>query len=150
MSFPKATLPVDLRRQTLTTSHCEIILVNTWVGWTFSIKRASNEQYRSSARRLLEIPHFTKQDAQKRILQSDVRNLSVFMRHIHKMDMNLSIYFLFLHPGSLGYSSKRVCGWVYAHTHILSTTYRFLTSLEKCLRNPTDWLSSLHPEMMTG
>lgn len=73
------------------------------------------------SKKTLGDPHFTKQDAQKRILQSDVRNLSVFIEHIRKMDMNLSIYFLFLHPGSLGYSSKRVCGWVYAHTHILCT-----------------------------
>lgn len=41
------------------------------------------------SKKTLGDPHFTKQDAQKRILQSDVRNLSMFIEHIHKMDMNL-------------------------------------------------------------
>ena len=41
------------------------------------------------SKKTLGDPHFTKQDAQKRILQSDVRNLSMFIEHIHKMNMNL-------------------------------------------------------------
>lgn len=41
------------------------------------------------SKKTLGDPHFTKQDAQQRILQSNVRNLSMFTDHICKMDMNL-------------------------------------------------------------
>lgn len=147
--FPKATLPVDLRRQTLTTSHCKIILVNTWVGWTFSIKRASNEQYREVQQEDSWRSSFYKAGCTKENSSKWCEEF-ICVHRAHPQDGYESLNLLFssfIQEAWVIQVKECVGGCV--HTHTSCAPFRFLMSSEKCLRNPTEWLSSLYPQMMT-
>ena len=94
-------------------------------------------------------PHITQWDEKNRILQSDVRNLSAYVHRAHGQGRPESLNPLFsslFQEAWLIQVKGCVAGCV--HTRTSCAPLRFLMSLEKCLRNPTDWLSNLYPQMI--